>query len=55
MNWEGIQASNLRLFKLKDYNIPYSYSPLIVASSKLINDKKDDILSFLKATKKAYL
>ena len=55
MNWEGIEVSNLRLFKLKDFNIPYSYSPLIVASSKLINDKKDDVLSFLKATKKAYL
>ena len=55
MNWEGIEVPNLRLFKLKDYNIPYSYSPLIVASSKLINDKKDDVLSFLKATKKAYL
>ena len=53
--WEGIEVPNLRLFKLKDYNIPYSYSPLIVASSKLINYKKDDVLSFLKATKKGYL
>ena len=55
MNWEGIENPNLNFFRLKDYDIPYSYSPLIVASEKLINGSKSGINDFLKATKQGYI
>tara|TARA_Y100001978_G_C23612689_1_gene394367 strand:+ start:145 stop:1050 length:906 start_codon:yes stop_codon:yes gene_type:complete len=55
LNWEGIEKPNLRYFKLSDFNIPYSYSPLITTSSKLIREKKDSIKMFLKATKKGFI
>ena len=55
MNWEGIENPNLNFFRLKDYNIPYSYSPLIVASEKLINGSRSEINDFLKATKQGYI
>tara|TARA_B100001248_G_scaffold123612_1_gene92692 strand:- start:1255 stop:2145 length:891 start_codon:yes stop_codon:yes gene_type:complete len=55
MNWEGIEKPNFNFFKLSDYNIPYSYSPLIVCSEKLINTNKIDVENFLKATKKSYM
>ena len=54
MNWEGIENPNLNFFRLKDYDIPYSYSPLIVASEKLINGSGSRINDFLKATKQGY-
>jgi hypothetical protein len=35
MGWEGIEAElrgvNLNVFKLEDYQVPYGYSPLLVA------------------------
>ena len=55
LNWEGIEKPNLKFFKLSDYNIPYSYSPLITTSAKLVQEKKDIIKMFLKATKKGFL
>ena len=55
MNWEGIENPNLNFFRLKDYDIPYSYSPLIVASEKLINGSQSEINDFLKATKQGYI
>lgn len=55
LNWEGIDKPNFTFFKLKDYNIPYSYSPLVVSSEKLVNEKKTDIENFLKAMKKGYM
>ena len=55
MNWEGIENPNLNFFRLKDYDIPYSYSPLVVASEKLINCSRSEINDFLKATKQGYI
>ena len=55
LNWEGIEKPNLKYFKLSDFNIPYSYSPLITTSSKLIREKKDSIKMFLRATKKGFM
>ena len=55
LNWEGIEKPNLKYFKLSDFNIPYSYSPLIVTSFKMIEEKKDYIEMFLKATKKGFM
>ena len=55
LNWEGIDNQNFTFFKLKDYNIPYSYSPLVVCSQRFINQEKLNIPNFLKAMKKGYL
>lgn len=57
-NWEAVQASQndmeLEYFKLKDYGIPYSYSPVIACSQEIIATKEEDLKSFLQATKKGF-
>jgi len=57
-NWEGIQAKQnqleLNYFKLKDYGIPYSYSPVIVASEDSIAQNGTTLEAFLQATKKGF-
>ena len=55
LNWEGIGDQNFTFFKLKDYNIPYSYSPLVVCSQKFINEERSNISNFLRAMKKGYM
>ena len=59
LNWEGIQAKNkgvvLNAFKMADYNIPYGYSPVIMASEIAVLQDKISYSNFLKATKKGYL
>ena len=36
INWEGVEADqkkiSLQLFKMKDFGIPYSYSPVLFSS-----------------------
>lgn len=57
--WEGadrrLKKHPLRYFKLKDYNIPYSYSPVIAVSEATTLAKPALLTSFLKATKKGFL
>jgi ABC-type nitrate/sulfonate/bicarbonate transport system substrate-binding protein len=57
-NWEGadqrIANGELRCFRMKDYGIPYSYSPVIATSKNLIQEESTILQSFLKATKKGY-
>ena len=59
MNWEGVEAKakgvKLNYFKLGDFGIPYSYSPVIAASES--DAKRDGELyqRFLRATKKGFL
>ncbi|MFT5915954.1 MAG: ABC-type nitrate/sulfonate/bicarbonate transport system substrate-binding protein [Flammeovirgaceae bacterium] len=59
MNWELFQSktleSQLTCFQLKDYGIPYSYSPVIATNEELISEKSDAYKKFLSATKKGYL
>lgn len=59
LNWEGIEAEhkglNLTNFKLSDYDIPYSYSPVIVVDERKILSKHQVYKDFLKATKEGYL
>ena len=35
-NWEGVEADNFKIqlsfFKMEDYNIPYSYSPILLCN-----------------------
>ena len=59
LNWEGLQAKkeNIRLstFKMKDYGIPYGYSPVLFADAEKVAQKEKAYRNFLKATKKGYL
>ncbi|UOG76432.1 ABC transporter substrate-binding protein [Hymenobacter tibetensis] len=59
MNWEGIEAETqgiaLNYFKLSDYAIPYSYSPVLIARADAIEQKRQLYQDFLRATKKGYL
>lgn len=58
MNWEALQAEaegiELINFKLADYAIPYSYSPVIAGNKKRLDENEQVILDFLDATKEGY-
>ncbi|MDZ7936502.1 MAG: ABC transporter substrate-binding protein [Emticicia sp.] len=57
--WEGIEAETqgveLNQFSLKDYGIPYGYSPLIIAKTDAILANEAHLKNFITATKKGYL
>lgn len=59
MNWEGVQAASKRVglttFKMSDFNIPYSYSPVLVASEKMVAEKREAYKAFVTASKKGFL
>jgi ABC-type nitrate/sulfonate/bicarbonate transport system substrate-binding protein len=59
LNWEGIEAKgrkiDLNTFQLKDFGIPYSYSPVIALSEMTIESKSEIVRSFIEATKKGFL
>ncbi|MEM7550615.1 MAG: ABC transporter substrate-binding protein [Bacteroidota bacterium] len=59
MNWEGVAAEGegirLNTFRMTDYDIPYSYSPVVVASEENISKNKTAYSKFLKATKRGFL
>ena len=58
-NWEGIQAAykgvDLHYFKMEDYNIPYSYSPVIAINENNFSMDKTQYRNFVKASKKGFL
>lgn len=58
-NWEGVYAEaqgvKLRFFKMTDYDIPYSYSPVIMASRAQVKESHKEYRDFLEATKKGFL
>lgn len=58
-NWEGVEALQkgieLRSFKLKEYDVPYSYSPVIAASQLQLGANKTLFKSFMKASKKGFM
>tara|TARA_B110000046_G_scaffold173759_1_gene196730 strand:- start:77718 stop:78620 length:903 start_codon:yes stop_codon:yes gene_type:complete len=58
-NWEGIEAeqskTGLNYFKMKDYGIPYSYSPVIAADRDKIKANEKQYKNFLEATKQGFL
>jgi ABC-type nitrate/sulfonate/bicarbonate transport system substrate-binding protein len=58
-NWEGVEAEesshSFNYFHLRDYNIPYSYSPLIATNERSIADNQENYRAFLAATKRGYL
>tara|TARA_B100000989_G_scaffold257393_1_gene206919 strand:+ start:3050 stop:3955 length:906 start_codon:yes stop_codon:yes gene_type:complete len=56
LNWEGIQRTDLNFFKLENYKIPYSYSPLLVTSELFLKNTDRKIISeFIDITKKGYI
>ena len=62
LNWEGADKKladpDLRLsyFKLEDFGIPYSYSPILAASESLLTTNNEEALSeFVDATRSGYL
>lgn len=59
MNWEGVEVANtshdLKYFKMKDYQIPYSYSPVLAADAEKADANLDVYKSFIQATKKGFL
>ncbi|MGD1958389.1 MAG: ABC transporter substrate-binding protein [Fulvivirga sp.] len=59
LNWEGIaalgQGLKLNTFKMADYGVPYSYSPVIIASEANIAQRKEEYSSFLSATKEGFM
>lgn len=59
LNWEGISLAEadeqLNYFRMEDYDVPYSYSPVIAASEHLVREKGDVYRTFLEATKAGYL
>lgn len=59
LNWEGVLAEvhqiPLRCFKMKDFGIPYSYSPVIATDEKNITAREALFTQFLQATKQGFL
>lgn len=58
-NWEGIEAEskNIALHKwsLKDYAIPYGYSPVIITKRKNLTANTELYSNFIQATRNGYL
>jgi ABC-type nitrate/sulfonate/bicarbonate transport system substrate-binding protein len=59
LNWEAVavdaSGESLRYFKMEDYGIPYSYSPVLAANAGLLEEKAEAYRAFLAATKEGYL
>ncbi|MTB52320.1 ABC transporter substrate-binding protein [Lewinella sp. W8] len=59
LNWEGVAAERaeipLRNFRMRDYTVPYSYSPVIAANGSLLEEKKELHQKFLEATRRGFL
>lgn len=58
-NWEGIEAATkniaLNTWSLKDADIPYGYSPVVLAKKTNLVKNKPEYTKFIEATKKGYL
>lgn len=57
-NWEGVQAAQqgiaLRSFRLKDYQIPYGYSPVMAVANHQLQARSGMWPHFLQATKRGF-
>jgi ABC-type nitrate/sulfonate/bicarbonate transport system substrate-binding protein len=58
-NWEGVEAAKkgveLHKFRLKDYHIPYGYSPVVLTTQAYLSINNEVCVRFISALKKAYL
>ncbi len=59
LNWEGVEAESrgveLNAFNLKDYGIPYSYSPVLAADENKLEAQGEALTRFLAASKQGFL
>ena len=59
INWEGVEASkkniDLELYKMSDFGIPYSYSPILFSSSDYINNNSNTVKKFIESSRKGYV
>ncbi|MEO1254483.1 MAG: ABC transporter substrate-binding protein, partial [Bacteroidota bacterium] len=59
LNWEGVEAKmrgiDLSLFKMRDYDVPYSYSPVIAVNEVTIEHRFNAFKRFISAKKKGFL
>ena len=59
INWEGVEASKknigLELYKMSDFGIPYSYSPILFSSSDYINNNSNTVKKFIESSRKGYI
>lgn len=58
MPWEGVMAQqkgvDLHYFRLKDFGIPYSYSPVLATSETLLESSPELLRKFLRASAKGF-
>lgn len=58
MPWEGVQAerkgTQLNVFKMENYGIPYGYTPLILAHEKALETRTAAYRRFMQITAEAY-
>jgi ABC-type nitrate/sulfonate/bicarbonate transport system substrate-binding protein len=58
LNWEGVEAENfetaLRYFRMEDFGIPYSYSPLLVTSQSRAEANEEAYRAFVQASKRGF-
>ncbi len=58
-NWEGIEAKNqniaLECWSMKDFDIPYGYSPVVITTQNTIDNQAELCEAFVKATQRGYL
>ena len=58
LNWEGVHARTkgvqLNTFTMKDYGIPYGYSPVLMASKRLAKENMDGYRRFFKSDQKRF-
>jgi len=59
INWEGVEASkkniDLELYKMSDFGIPYSYSPILFSSSDYIKNNSNTVKKFIESSRKGYI
>lgn len=58
MPWEGIEAKQkniaLDVFRLKDYGIPYGYSPLLLTHKNILEEYPDSCATFMEVSKRGH-
>ena len=58
-NWEGIEAETkgleLQKFNLAAFNIPYGYSPVVLAENEDVVEHKELYAAFIQSTRKGFL
>jgi len=58
LNWEALregEADKPSYFKMADYGVPYSYSPVIAANEARLQQRTGDYRKFLEASRRGFL